>query len=90
MGHGLAQKVAWLRPQAPFCYGSVSLSSSELQPVTYRSLVISKPLERAPGRRLGMSPGFCFDQFRETLPENERELVGSGRLANCLKMFEDV
>lgn len=38
------------RPQAPFCYGSVILSSSELQPVTYRSVVISKPLERAPGK----------------------------------------
>lgn len=38
------------RPQAPFCYGSVSVSSSELQPVTYRTVVISKPLERAPGK----------------------------------------
>eukprot|EP00435_Cladocopium_sp_Y103_P034153 s2630_g8.t1 len=38
------------RPQAPFCYGSVTLSSSELQPVTYRTVVISKPLERAPGK----------------------------------------
>ena len=34
----------------PFCYGSINLSDTELQPVTYRTVVVSKALESAPGR----------------------------------------
>lgn len=36
------------RAGAPFCYGSLTLRE-ELQPVTYRTVVIAKALEQAPG-----------------------------------------
>jgi len=40
------------RAGAPFCYGSLTLRE-ELQPVTYRTVVIAKALEQAPGTMLG-------------------------------------